>query len=357
VRFFHRLALAGAALVLACGIARAADQPSPALAKVIEAAKKEPKLNLEWGGGILGGADALKVIAAAMNAAYGTNITIRFTPGPSLPEIVNQVVLANASGSPSPTDAVIGSDQHAADLAAKNASMPVDWVSLLPGRIDPSSVEAEGRAIRIFTTMPGGIVYNTQLAPEKPTKLTDMLKPEWKGKIASTPYAGSWELLTGSDVWGQKGVDFARELSPQLGGLIRCSDLERVASGEFIGFLMDCTGREWVEFARKGAPIQHVIPEDFAALRFYYFSIPKNAAAPNAAILFVTFLETVAGQKLVWKYANSDLYTYPESQLAPEIAAAKARGIQFHNFTIQWHRDHPEGQEGLKEAVKLLSRR
>jgi len=100
-----------------------------------------------------------------------------------------------------------------------------------------------------------------------------------------------------------------------------------------------------------------VIPEDFAALRFYYFSIPKNAAAPNAAILFVTFLETVEGQKLVWKYANTDLYTYPESQLAPEIAAAKQRGIKFHNFTIQWHRDHPEGQVGLKEAVKLLSRR
>ena len=354
---FHRLALAGGAVLLACGVARAADQPSPALAKIIEAAKKEPKINLEWGGGILGGGDALKDIAAKMNATYGTNITIRFTPGPSLPEIVNQVVLANAASSPSPTDAVIGSDQHAADLAAKNVSMPVDWVSLLPGRIDPSSVDAEGRAIRIFTTMPGGIVYNTKLAPETPTKLTDLLKPEWKGKIASTPYAGSWELLTGSDVWGQKGVDFARELSPQLGGLIRCSELERVASGEFVGFAMDCTGREWVEFARKGAPIMHVIPEDFAALRFYYFSIPKNAAAPNAAILFVTFLETVEGQKLVWKYANTDLYTYPESQLAPEIAAAKQRGIKFHNFTIQWHRDHPEGQVGLKEAVKLLSRR
>ena len=354
---FHRWALAGAALVFACGVARAADQPSPALAKIIEAAKKEPKLNLEWGGGILGGADALKVIAAAMNETYGTNITIRFTPGASLPEIVNQVVLANASGSPSPTDAVIGSDQHAADLAAKNVSMPVDWVSLLPGRIDPSSVDAEGRAIRIFTTMPGGIVYNTKLAPEKPTKLTDLLKPEWKGKIASTPYAGSWELLTGSDVWGQKGIDFARALSPQLAGLIRCSDLERVASGEFVGFAMDCTGREYVEFVRKGAPIAHVIPEDFAALRFYYFSIPKNAAAPNAAILFVTFLETVEGQKLVWKYSNSDLYTYPKSQIAPEIAAAKARGIQFHNFTIQWHRDHPEGQDGVKEAVKILSGR
>lgn len=353
----HRLIFAIAALLLAGGLAHADSQPSPALAKIIAAAKKEPKLNLEWGGGILGGSDALKEIAAAMNAAYGTDITIRFTPGASLPEIVNQVVLANASGSPSPTDAVIGSDQHAATLADKGVSMPVDWVSLLPGRIDPSSVDAEGRAIRIFTTMPGGIVYNTQLAPEKPTKLTDLLKPEWKGKIASTPYAGSWELLSGSDVWGQKAIDFARELSPQLAGLIRCSDLERVASGEFVGFAMDCTGREYIEFQRKGAPIAHVIPEDFAALRFYYFSIPKNAAAPNAAILFVTFLETPEGQKLVWKYANSDLYTYPESRIAPEIAAAKARGIKFHEFTIQWHRDHPEGQAGVKEAVKILSGR
>ena len=353
MRYLCRLALAGAALAFGCGAAQA-EQPSSALAKIIAAAKNEPKLNLEWGGGILGGADALKEIAAAMNAAYGTNITIRFTPGASLPEIVNQVVLANAAGNPSPTDAVIGSDQHAAALAAKDVSVPVDWVSLLPGRIDPSSVEAEGRAIRVFTTMPGGIVYNTKLAPMKPTKLTDLLKPEWKGKIASTPYAGSWELLAGSDVWGEKAVDFARELSPQLGGLIRCSDLERVASGEFVGFAMDCTGREWVDLARKGAPIAHVIPEDFAAVRFYYFSIPKNSAARDAAILFVTFLETPEGQKLIWKYANTDLYTYPQSQLAPEIAAAEKRGVKFHKFTIQWVRDHPEGQVALKEAVKIL---
>ena len=353
MKYFYRMALVGAAFAFGC-VAAQADQPSAALAKVIAAAKKESKLNLEWGGGILGGADALKEIAAAMNKTYGTDISIRFTPGASLPEIVNQVVLANAAGNPSPTDAVIGSDQHAATLAAKNVSVPVDWVSLLPGRIDPSSVEAEGRAIRIFTTMPGGIIYNTKLAPMKPTKLTDLLKPEWKGKIASTPYAGSWELLSGSDVWGEKAVEFARELSPQLGGLIRCSDLERVASGEFVGFAMDCTGREWVDLARKGAPIAHVIPEDFAAVRFYYFSIPKNSAAPDAAILFVTFLETPEGQKLVWKYANTDLYTYPQSQLAPEIAAAEKRGIKFHKFTIQWHRDHPEGQVALKEAVKIL---
>jgi iron(III) transport system substrate-binding protein len=352
----HRIALAALALAVAAGATRAAE-PSPALAKIIEAAKKEPKLNLEWGGGILGGAESLKIMADAMNVMYGTNITIRFTPGASLPEVVNQVAVAAAAGQPSPTDAVIGSDQHASDLAERGVSVPVDWVSLLPGRIDPASVEAGGRAIRVFTTMPGGIVYNTALAPMKPTKLADLLRPEWKGKLASTPYAGSWELLTGSDVWGERGVDFARDLSPQLAGLIRCSDLERIASGEFIGFAMDCTGREWVDLQRKGAPIMHVIPEDFAAVRFYYMSIPKNAAAPNAAILFVTFLETPEGQKMIWKYADTDLHTYPDSQLAPEIAAAEKRGIVFHNFTLEWHRHHPEGQAGLAQAVKLLAGR
>jgi ABC-type Fe3+ transport system substrate-binding protein len=120
---------------------------------------------------------------------------------------------------------------------------------------------------------------------------------------------------------------------------------------------MDCTGREWVQYQRVGAPLAHVIPEDFAALRYYYFSIPKNAAAPNAAILFVVFLETPEGQQLVWKYANTDLNTYPQSQIEPEIEAAEKRGIQFHNFTIQWHRDHPEGQVGLAKAIKLLSGR
>ncbi|MGH7032213.1 MAG: ABC transporter substrate-binding protein [Stellaceae bacterium] len=342
------------ALVLSCGAVQAAE-PSPALAKVIEAAKKEGKIELEWGAGILGGTEGVKAMAAGMNAMFGTKIAVRFTPGPSLPEVVNRVILANAAGMASPSDAVIGSDQHAATLADKGLSVPVHWTALLPGRIDPPSVEAESRAVRIFTTMPGGIVYNTKLAPMKPTKLVDLLRPEWKGKIASTPYAGSWELLTGSDIWGERGIAFARDLSSQLAGLIRCSDLERVASGEFVAFAMDCTGREWIDLARKGAPIAHVVPDDFAALRFYYMSIPKNASDPNAAILFVCFLETPEGQKLIWKYIDTDLYTYPDSRLAPEAGALEKRGINFHKFTIAWHRAHPEGQIGLKKAVKLLA--
>jgi ABC-type Fe3+ transport system substrate-binding protein len=342
------------ALAAHCAAAQAAE-PSLELAKVIEAAKKEGKLNLTWASDLLGGIGAVREMGDGMNAMFGTRIAIRFTPGPSLPEVVNQVMIAVGAGRPSPTDAVIGSDQHASALAHRSISVPVDWVSLLPGRITPDTVEVEGRSIRVFTTLPGGIIYNTALAPMRPEKLVDLLRPEWKGKVASTPYASSWELLGGSDLWGKHAVEFARQLSGQLAGLMRCAELERIASGEFPAFAMDCTGREWMKLKRKGAPIEHVVPADFAAQRFYYFSVPKNASNPNAAILFVTFLESTQGQKLLYKLTDTDLMTYPDSELLPEIRAYEARGIVFHPFSVKWHDEHPEGQDVLRQAVKILA--
>ena len=136
---------------------------------------------------------------------------------------------------------------------------------------------------------------------------------------------------------------------------MRCSDLERVASGEFLAFAMDCSGREWVELKRRGAPIEHVVPADFAAQRFYYVAIAKNAADPNAAKLFAVFLETPEGQALIWKYTDTDLHTYPDSRLAKEIARYAERGVTFRQFTIQWHKDHPEALEGQRRAVRLLN--
>ena len=153
-------------LLLAAPAARA--EQSPALKAVIEAAQKEGKLDLEWGSAILGGRDGVREMGAGMNKMFGTGIAARFTPGPSLPETLNQVIVAARAGRPSPTDAVIGTNQYAAELVRTGFAVPVDWVALLPQRIAPDSVEAEGNAIRIFTTLPGGIVYNAHLAPTKP---------------------------------------------------------------------------------------------------------------------------------------------------------------------------------------------
>jgi ABC-type Fe3+ transport system substrate-binding protein len=357
MRFAKGVTFALAAVAF-CAVSARAAEPNAALKAVIEAAQKEGKLELEWGQSILGGSGGTKEMGEAMNAMFGTSIAVRYTPGPSLPEVLNKVVVAANAGMPSPVDAVIGTNQHAAEMYIHKISVPVDWTALLPGRIEPRSVEAEGAAIRVFTTLPGGIVYNTQRAPEKPAKLTDLLKPEWKGKIASTPYAASWELLTGSDVWGmERALDFAKKLSSQVAGLIRCNELERLASGEFVGFAMDCTGRDWVGLARKGAPIGYVVPEDFPAQRYYYLSLPKNAPHPNTAKLFVVFLHTPEGQALTWKWAETDLHTYPESRLAKELVEYEKKGVKFREFTVDWHLQHPEALDGQRRAVPILAGR
>jgi ABC-type Fe3+ transport system substrate-binding protein len=350
-------AIVAVALVQMGASASAADI-SPALKQVIAGAQKEGKIDLTWGASIMGGHEGVKALGDAMNAMYGTKINVRFTPGPALPEVLNAVVISQGSGRASPTDAIIGTNQHAAEAYTKGISVPVNWKELLPARIQDSSIEAKGAAIRVFTTLPGGIIYNTEKAPSKPTKLADLLKPEWKGKIASTPYAASWELISASDVWGEtKALDFARQLTTQLAGLIRCNELERIATGEFLAFAMDCTGRDWVEMQRKKAPVAHVVPEDFPAQRFYYMAIPKNAASPNAAKLFVTFLHTTEGQKLIYKWSDTDLHTYADSEVAKEVKEYEQRGVKFRQYTVEWHLEHPEALAGQRKAVPILAGR
>ena len=63
----------------------------------------------------------------------------------------------------------------------------MDWKALVPDRITDQSTEQDGQLVRVYSGM-SGVTYNTRLAPMKPTTLADFLRPEWKGKIASTPY-------------------------------------------------------------------------------------------------------------------------------------------------------------------------
>lgn len=345
------------AVAIAAVPAHAADW-TPALQQVIAAAQKEGKLELQWGAGMLGDNATMKAMGDGMNAMFGTSIAVRFTPGPSEPEELNRVMIAAAANTPSPTDILISTNQYAGEASENKLSVPVDWVALMPDRIQPQSVEAHQTVIRTFTTLPGAIIFNPTLVPYKPEKLTDLLKPEWKGKIATTPYAAGWELMTANDVWGQeRALDFAKKLSSQVAGLIRCNDLSRIASGEFIAFGPNCGGRDDVTMKEKGAPIDEVIPADFAAERYYYATLPKNSGNPNAAKLFVLFLESVKGQELIWQGTKTDLHTYPESHFVKVIDNYQKDGIKFQEFTVDWFLQHPEALEGQRKAVPILAGR
>jgi iron(III) transport system substrate-binding protein len=348
-------AVAIALLVIAD--AAGAAEPSAQMKPIIEAAKKEGRLDLSWGSGMMGGDPALAEIGRLMNATYGTSIAVKFTPGQTFPQMGAAILTAHRAKQDSPTDVYIGTNQQIALFGRSKVFTPIDWPALLPDRIAPSMVEADGTVVRVHTVIPGGIIYNTRLAPYKPTRLTDLLKPEWKGKIASQPYASTFDLLSAEGMWGEKSLQFARDLSAQLGGLIRCNELERIASGEFLAMAMDCTGREWAQYQRKGVPIAHVQPADFAAYRYYYLAVPVNAAHPNAAKLFIATIMSAEGQRIMFRHGDIDLHTFPGSGMAKVIGEYEAQGIKFQEVTVSWWEQHPEMEERLAQAIRILTRR
>ncbi len=212
-----------------------------------------------------------------MNKAFGTNIRITFLPGPDMARVVNQVATEFSAGQRAHVDLVLGAAPQIAPVVKVNFFEPVDWTRYLPGRITADMTELDGKIIRIATGL-SGVTYNSQLAPMQPRVLDDFLRPEWKGKIASTPYAAGLDVLLADDVWGkQKTVSYVRALTKQIAGMTRCGETERIATGEYLALVMDCTGQDALLWQEKGAPVAQLMPLDAAQQRYYYFAVPKNA--------------------------------------------------------------------------------
>ena len=64
-------------------------------------------------------------------------------------------------------------------------------------------VDWDGRVLIVVSRTPG-FTYNTTMvrANEVPQRVEDLLNPKWKGKIASTPYAASFDRL--ALIWGEE---------------------------------------------------------------------------------------------------------------------------------------------------------
>ena len=332
----------------------AAADTTPVMKEVIKAANAEGKLVVSWGQQTLGGAQGAKKVQDGMNRMFGTNIQVVFAPGPSFPAMGFKMLSEVKAGRAASSDVYVGAMAQIALFARRGLFQPSQWASYMPDRISGKMVEADGTSVRLITTI-SGVTYNTKLAPFTPKYMTDFLKPEWKGKIAVTPYVANLYLLAGSDVWGMdKALDYSRKLSGQVAGIIPCRQPERLSSGEFWALVMDCGGADVPVWKSKGAPLDQMVPADFAKLSYYYLAVPKHAKSPNAARLYASYLLTDEGQRLLWQMWNRDLHTYPGSRVAKRIAALLKQGITFKEFDIAWVRAHPEIFKATKEMINIL---
>ena len=345
-----------AALMLTATSARAAEM-NPELKKLAAAADKEGGVNLSWSQSTLGGSQGAALIQTAMNKMFGTRVRLNFAPGPAMARIGNQLATEWQAKQPAHVDVYLGAAAQTAPLVKLGFFEAVDWKRYLPERVNSEFVEVDGQALRFVTGL-SGVTYNSRLAPFKPTTLADFLKPEWKGKIASTPYAASFDVLVADDVWGkEKTFDYVRKLTSQISGLIRCGDSERIATGEFIALVMDCTGQDAKIWQERGAPMDQMIPLDAAQQRYYYLSVPKHAKNPNAAKLFSLFMLTKEGQRLAYQTWKADLHVYPESQLGKQVRDYIGKGVTFKEVTIGWWLKHPEITSYKRQMIKILTKK
>ena len=346
------------ATAIAVSSAAIAAEPSPQLKALAAAAQKEGEVVLNFGEGAVGGLEGSKRIEAKLNQIFGTKIKMIYTPGPSMPAMASQIAMLQAAKQPSPTDVYVGWSRHMPSLYKRKALLPVNWKELLPGRATDDVVELDGTMVKIVTSIPG-VFYNTKLAPFKPERMTDFLKPEWKGKIASTTYSANFDVLAGPGLWGpEKAIDYAQKLSGQLAGLLRCNEIERISSGEFLAMVPNCAGRDVEEFAKKGAPVANLTPHDFLVKNYTYLAVPKNAVHPSAATLFIAFILMPEGQSILWDTWGSDLDIFPETQLHKQVVAIETTyGEKLKSADATWQMGNDAGNNAWTQINKILSDR
>src|SRR5215510_9143357 len=345
------------ALALSATAPATAQEVNAALKELATAANREGTLTLSWSGSTFAGIQGAARYQAAMNKYFGTNIRINFLPGADMARIINTLATEYSAGQKASVDIALGAAPQVVPVLKANYFESVDWKKYLPSRITDEMVEQNGQLLRIVTGL-SGATYNSALAPIKPTTLEEFLKPAWKGKIASTPYAAGFDILLAEDVWGKdKTFNYVRALSQQITGLIRCGEAERIATGEYLALVMDCTGQDALQWKEKGAPLDQMMPLDAAQQRYYYFAVPKNAQHPNAAKLYSIFTMTEEGQKLAYDTWKTDLHSLPGSRMGKMVDDYKKLNVKFKEVTVQWYSQHPEIDAGKSELIKLLTTR
>jgi iron(III) transport system substrate-binding protein len=183
-----------------------------------------------------------------------------------------------------------------------------------------------------------GITYNSAKLSggDIPTSLSDLLKPQYRGRVATAPDAGMFERLGGTEVWGpDKMLIYARRLAPQVSGLINCGDEDRVASGEFDIFAYDCGSARVAQMKAKGTLIGWVVPSDAAMLGYLYMGVPKNAAHPNAAKLWINYMLSREAQDAMYDHEYADYHLLAGSRTFAEVDKATKSGVKFYELTIE----------------------
>ena len=313
----------------------ASTAASPGLQAIVDGAKKEGALNLMWSGNAAGG-PIIPQLADGFNKLYGLNLKVQFTPGPDFATFADKVVQEHKAGQPASSDALLMAGTGVNSALQDNLLLADDWS--WASNIHPPSIE--NNAFVNIETYLFGITYNVKKFPAAaPKTMKDLLDPKYKGRIATHPAATGFDAM--SAMWGKEAaLAYATKFADQVGGLLRCGTPESITSGEFDVYAIDCSQGPTLHAKAMGQPLDYVVPSDFPVIDPIYLGVPKNSAHPNAAKLWINYVESRDGQDRLYQSDFEDAHTAPGSKTAQLIDQMKSQGVQFTSNDVKFYQSH-----------------
>ena len=176
----------------------------------------------------------------------------------------------------------------------------------------------------VWRILPISILYNTELvkAAAVPKSIDDLLDPKWTNKISMgdptrniTSVQYLWNL---KKIKGEKWSDFIKTLAKQQLHLVE--SLAPVANEIVRGETP--LGITFVKFVKQyKGPIDYVTMDKYLSTA-NYLGVGGNTLHPNAGKLYIEYLCSIEGQRIVAKDGEFALYpgVYPAIRDAEQVA-------------------------------------
>jgi ABC-type Fe3+ transport system substrate-binding protein len=312
-------------------------KPNEQLNAIVTGARSELELTLSWAPGFLDVGQEMKRLTDGFNKQYGLKLSVTTKAGPPMRDSAARTIDEFRRGAKSSTDIVLGTEAEISEMARAGALLSEPWQNWAKGVDSLKLVAAGGVAVQVQTRMPG-ITYNSAklTGSAVPTSLADLLKPQYRGRIATTSSTALFERLALAEVWGpDRTLAYVRQFAGQVGAVINCGEEDRIAKGEFDIFVYDCGSARTNQMKAKGTLIGWAEPTDGALLGYLYMGVPKNAAHPNAAKLFINYVLSREAQDIMFETEFADHHLLAGSHTFTEVDKSTKAGVKFYELTTE----------------------
>lgn len=211
-----------------------------------------------------------------------------------------------------------------------------------------------------------GLIINTDAlgGTPIPQSWTDLLKPEYKGKIAyddptwgGTAFTFVWGI---NQLWGgskenfQPGLTYLKELDKNIITYPRESIYNDVLRGE-IPIWINADGNGLTMKWKDNGPIEVVIPTEGGITMPLVMAMVKGAPHKNAAKRYLDWLLTVEAQE---EFAKAFFRPINPAALQPELAAKFPPAARYKNAINPSLKEMAEHADQLKRAwLKMIRQR